>query len=164
MSVTTDILRSYLSPRLVMRRKLAAGPREDRAMATLMGACLLSFVAQWPGLARASFLDPSVPLDARIGGALLGAVFMMPILAYAMAGISRLVARVLGGHGTGYGSRIALFWAFLAVSPLMLLQGLVGGFIGAGPADTAVRLVVLAAFLFLWINNLIEAERPAVET
>jgi hypothetical protein len=65
----------------------------------------------------------------------------------------------MGGQGTGYGARVALFWSLLAVSPLMLFQGLVRGFVGPGPGLTATGIVVALAFLALWINALIEAER-----
>lgn len=159
MAISSDIVESYRRPRVVIRRKLAQGPREDRVLALLMVACGLSFVAQWPGLARAAYLDPSQPLEARLGGALMAMLFLVPLIAYAVAGLSHLVARVFGGKGSGYGARLALFWSMLAVAPLMLLQGLVSGFIGAGPARTAVGLLVLAGFLFIWLNALIETER-----
>ena len=160
MPVSTDILESYLRPRQVFRRKLHGGAHEGRALATLIGACLLIFVAQWPGLARAAYIDPAFPLDARMGGALLGTLFLLPPIAYAVAALSHLVARLFGGAGSFFSARLALFWALLAVSPLMLLQGLVRGFIGPGPALTLVGLAVLAAFLTLWITSLIESERP----
>jgi hypothetical protein len=54
---------------------------------------------------------------------------------------------------------LALFWALLCTTPVMLLQGLVAGFIGAGTGATVVGVLVFAAFLYLWINMLIEAER-----
>jgi hypothetical protein len=160
MPVSTDILESYRRPRAVFRRKLAGGVHEGRALATLIGACLLIFVAQWPGLARDAFVNPAIPLDARMGGALLGTLFLLPPMAYALAALSHLVARLFGGAGSYFSARLALFWALLAVSPLMLLQGLVRGFIGPGPALTLVGLAVLAAFLTLWITSLIESERP----
>ena len=159
MAITTDILHSYRHPRTVIRRKLAQGVREDRALAMLMAACGLNFVSQWPALARAAHFDPSRPLDARIGGALLATVFLLPLIAYAVAGLSHLAARALGGQGSHYGARLALFWSLLAIVPVLLLHGLVGGLIGSGPARTAVGLGVLAAFLYLWGNALIEAER-----
>jgi hypothetical protein len=159
MPITTDIVESYRRPRAVVRRRLGTGQDEGRALALLMGACLLIFISQWPGLARAAHLDPSVPLDARMGGALMATLFLLPPLAYALAAISHLAARAMGGQGTGYGARIALFWSLLAVSPLMLFQGLVRGFLGPGPALTATGIVVGLAFLALWINALIEAER-----
>ena len=159
MAVTTEILESWRAPARVIRRKLAAGEREDKALATLFGACFLLFVAQWPALSRASFLDPSVPLDARLGGALMGAIFLLPLLAYAMAAVARLVARAMGGRGSGFGARIALFWAMLAVSPLVLFHGMIRGFLGEGIQATVVGLLVLAGFLYLWISMMIEAER-----
>jgi hypothetical protein len=159
MPITTDIVESYRRPRAVLRRRMDAPENEGRALAILLAACLLIFVSQWPGLARAAHFDPSVPLDARMAGALMATLFLLPLLAYGLAAISHLLARAMGGRGTGYGARIALFWSLLAVTPLMLLQGLVQGFIGPGPALTSVGILVGAAFLALWISALIEAER-----
>lgn len=158
MSLTGDILRSYRSPGAVALERLAGPVREDRALAVLMGACLLAFVAQWPVHARAAHLAPDVPLDARLAGALFGSLFLWPIVAYAVAGISHMVARLLGGRGSFYGARVALFWAMLAVTPLMLLNGLVRGMIGPGPAETATGVVAGLAFLGIWLAGLRAAE------
>lgn len=157
MPVTTDILRSYIKPRAVIREWLGV-EREDHALATLMAAAALIFVAQWPFAARQAHLDPTVPLDARIGGSLLGVLFLLPLFCYLFAGLSHLVARVFGGKGSFFGARMALFWALLAVSPLMLLQGLVAGFIGPGVQLMAVAILTGVAFLWMWLNMLIEAE------
>ena len=159
MSVVARVLRTWRDPRAVMRGHLAAGPREDRAVATLLGACVLLFVAQWPVLSRAAFLDPSIPLEARMSGAMMGTLFLLPPIAYVFAAASHLVARVMGGRGTWFGARIALFWTLLAIAPLALLNGLVIGFLGSGGAATVVGVIVLGAFLFLWISALAEAER-----
>lgn len=159
MAVSTDILESYRRPREVFRRKLAGGAHEGRALATLIGACLLIFVSQWPGLAREAHINPTIPLDARMSGALMGTLFLLPLMAYGLAAASHLAARAFGGTGSFFGARLALFWALLAVSPLMLLQGLVRGFIGPGPALTLVGLAVLVAFLMVWVTSLIESEK-----
>lgn len=159
MAVTLDMLRSWRDPRGVIRAKLAGGLREDRALATLMGACALIFVGQWPRLSREAFLDPSIPLEARMVGALMGVVFLLPLMLYGLAAISHLVARMFGGKGSWFSARMALFWALLSVSPLMLLNGLVAGFLGQGAALTVVGIIVAAGFIYLWINMLIEAER-----
>lgn len=158
MAVTGDILATWRRPRRVMRRLLAGGAREDRALAILMGACAVIFVAQWPRLARDAHLDPSVPLDARLAGALLATVFILPLLAYGLAALSHVLARALGGRGTFAGARVALFWSLLATAPLMLFQGLVAGFLGPGPGLTLLGLVVLAAFLAIWGASLRVAE------
>lgn len=159
MTVTTDMLATWRRPREILRAKLAQGQRDDRALATLMAACLLLFIAQWPGLSRAAHLDPAIPLDARIAGALMATIFLLPPIMYAIAAASHLVARVFGGKGSYYGARLALFWALLCIAPLMLFHGLVAGFIGQGTQLLAVGVLILLAFLWLWITLLIEAER-----
>lgn len=171
MPVVPDMLASWRRPRAVIARKLAEGPREDRALATLMGACGMIFVAQWPGLAREAHLTriaaeaAGTPLDqvpslqALMGSRLMALVFIAPLFFYALAGISQLVARAMGGKGTGFGARLALFWALFCTTPLMLLQGLVTGFVGPGAGAGMVGMLVFAGFLYLWINMLIEAQK-----
>lgn len=158
MPVTTDIVRSYRRPGAVIRRLLAAGQREDRAIAILMAACALIFVAQWPRLQREATLNPDAPpLDAQLGGALLAWLFIAPLLAYGLAAAAHLVARVLGGNrGTWYTARLGLFWTMLATAPLLLLQGLVAGFIGPGVELTIVGVLFLIAFFAIWAAALRE--------
>lgn len=158
MSLVAEIARSWRNPRAVMRRQLERGVREDRALAYLILACFIIFVAQWPRLSREAHLDPSVPLDARLGGALFGLMFILPLLAYGLAALSHLVARIIGGRGGHFGARLALFWALLASWPLWLFDGLVTGFIGPGPASTASGSLLAVAFLGMWLLSLAEAE------
>lgn len=160
MAVTRDIVATYRGPGPVMERLLGMGPREDRALAFVMGFCILAFIAQLPGLARQAHLQDQ-DLSMLMGGALLGSVVILPLMLYVLAGLSHLASRLFGGQGTGYGARLALFWALLASSPLVLLNGLVAGFIGSGPALTAVGAVWFAVFLWFWITCLRRAERPA---
>jgi hypothetical protein len=162
MALVSDILATYAGPRAVMRRHLVLGQREDRVLIYLMLACALIFVAQWPRLARQAYIDDAVPLDALLGGALMGWLFIAPLALYALAGLSHLVARMIGGQGTWYAARLALFWSLLASSPLWLLNGLVAGFIGNGPALTLTGLIALASFLIIFSLSLVEAERPQV--
>ncbi|WP_120501454.1 YIP1 family protein [Roseovarius sp. EL26] len=156
MSATRDIVATYRGPRAVMRRLLQAGPREDRALVFLICGCLIVFVAQWPRLAREAYLTGQ-ELNPLLGGALLGWVFMAPLFFYALALVSHWVLRLLKGHNTAYEARMALFWAFLASSPLFLLHGLVAGFIGPGPGLLGVGFVWCAIFLWFWIACLQEA-------
>jgi hypothetical protein len=161
MAVTDEIVRTYRAPRQVMRRLLSDGPREDRAIAYLLAACVIIFVGQWPRLQRAATLDPDAPpLDAQLAGALFAWLFLAPLLFYGLAALSHLAARAVGGQGSWWSARIALFWTLLAVSPLLLLNGLVAGFVGPGAALTLVGLVTGLAFLALWGISLAEAEKP----
>ena len=159
MAVTTDIVQSWRRPRRVIRRLLDMGRREDRALVYLILACLLIFVAQWPRLQREAILMPERPLDALIGAALFGWLFIAPLLFYAIGMLSHLVARMLGGKGTGYSARLALFWSLLATSPAFLFYGIVAGFIGPGPPQTLGGAGLLLAFVVIWGMTLIEAEQ-----
>ena len=70
MSIVLDIMRTYRAPRQVQLRQMRAGANsEGRALAVLMGACFLMFVATLPNLSRLAFLDPSVPFEGRMAGA-----------------------------------------------------------------------------------------------
>ena len=126
------------------------GTPERVLIVILMAAMLIFLVAQAPGHARAAHLDPSVPLEARMGGALLAVMFMMPLLAYALAELVAFLSRLTPWPVASQDSRLALFWALLAISPAMLLAGLVEGLIGPGPALTITRLIAGSGFLFIW--------------
>lgn len=158
MAVTGDIGATYRGPGPVVARLLAAGQREDRALVFVLLFCGLAFVAQLPGLARQAHLDGS-DLGPLMGGALLGTVFLLPLVMYLLAALSHVVARAAGGRGDWYGARLALFWALLASSPLILLHGLVAGFVGKGPAQFAVGAIWAGVFLWFWLAGLRQAER-----
>lgn len=163
MSVALDILRTWRAPRAVQAKRLAGGAREDRALAILMSAAVVGFVAQWPRLAREAFFDPSIGFDARFAGALFAWLMIVPLLCYAAAFAIHLVLRLSGSRATGFEVRMTLFWAALATGPALLLAGLVAGFIGPGPAATAVGVVTLAAFFLFWEAGLRVILRPQTE-
>lgn len=163
MAVSTEILRSWRGPGAATRRQLQAGVGEARALAYLMAACALIFVAQWPRLSREAYLNREVPLEALLAGALQGIVIYLPLLLYGVAALSHLLARLLGGRGSWLGARLALFWTLLASTPLFLLHGLVAGFLGPGPALNAVGLLLITGFLGHWLLALIGAEARALE-
>lgn len=156
MPVTRDIAATYRGPRRVMRRLLDMGPREDRALALLMASCVVVFIAQWPRLAREAHLSGE-DLYPLLGGTLMAWLFIAPLLLYGIAFVSHLVLRAMGAHGSGFAARLSLFWAFLAASPLILLHGLVAGFIGPGAALNLVGVLWCGIFLWFWISNMREA-------
>lgn len=164
MSVLQDMVHAYRSPRAVFRRRVGDGtPREDRALAVLMFACALVFAAQMPRLARQAH-ETGEELNMLLGATLLGWLFIMPLVLYALGTISHLIARIVGGKGSPYTARFALFWALLCAAPVWLLWGLVAGFIGPGVQLSLVGLLALVVFILFWSINLREAERGPVET
>lgn len=134
------------------------GQREDRALVFLMAACVIIFFAQLPRLSREAHLTGR-ELNVLLGGAMFAWVFIAPLLLYFLAGLSHIVARIVGGRGSFYGARLALFWSLLASTPLVLFHGLVAGFIGQGAGLQAVGIIWVAIFGWFWVASLLHIER-----
>lgn len=163
MAISTDIFRTWRGPRAVMRDLLDRGAREDRALAIVMGACFLMFLAQLPLLARlatlsaeAAELDPALPVldqSQLFGTAFVSWMMIAPLALYVVAWIGYLVLRVFRVSVTGYGVRLALFWSFLAATPLALLLGLLQGLNGPGPGTQLVGGLWIAALSWFWVQT-----------
>lgn len=160
MAAVDDILRSYRAPRSVVRGHLARTRSEPRALTLLLAALVVIFVGQWPRLSRLSFEQPDQPMAVLLVGTAIALLATIPAF-YALAALAHLVAKLFGGKGSWYGARIALFWALLAVSPLMLLQGLVAGFLGQGMQLSLISGLVFVAFLAIWGAGMRVAEFEA---
>lgn len=148
------ILRSWVAPGRVVTGLARQGVSEAGLIAILIGALSIFLLAQLPGHARAATIRPDIPFEARLGGALLAVMFLMPLLAYAFAGLVAFAMRLLGRPISGQSSRLALFWALLAVSPAMLLAGLVTGLVGPSAGLTAVNALAGIGFLAIWLAGL----------
>ena len=161
MSVTGNILESWRAPRKVMRRLLAGGLREDRALMFLMGGCFVIFMAQWPRLARLAHETDEVPLQAMLGGALLGWLFIAPLFLYGLAAALRLLMVALRRPIGWFEARLALFWSLMAASPLWLLNGFLNGVVGPGLVTGIIGMGILAAFFWLLAQMLATAALEA---
>lgn len=171
MSATTEIFETWRRPAQVMRRKLDRGVGEEHALILLFAACFLFYVAQWPRLSREAHLglthaqEAGLPLEevpgiqALLGINLFAFLFMVPLIFYAVAALSRLILRLFRAKIDPLAARIALFQALLCTAPLMLFQGLLAGFSGPGLSVTAVGVGIALAFLWLWSQLLREAMR-----
>ena len=157
MAVTSDIVESWRRPGAVFRRHLARGRSEAFAFSLLFVFLLIALIARYPAAARVSALNPDIPIAPQMFGTGMGLLAAIPFL-YALAALSHLVARALGGQGGWYGARMALFWALVTITPLVLLTGLVAGMIGPGPQLMLTGGVTFAAFLFQWFGALRLAE------
>tara|TARA_R110002073_G_scaffold4803_3_gene30465 strand:+ start:1253 stop:1750 length:498 start_codon:yes stop_codon:yes gene_type:complete len=154
MSVSTDILRSYRAPRDVFRGLRGGDRREARILIYLMTACGLFFVAQWPVVARQAHLDDSIPLEARMAGALFGAIFIAPLVFYGLGWVLTMILKMIERGIDGFDVRLALFWSLLAISPLMLFQGLVLALVGPGSQANLSGVVIFGLFLMILVAGL----------
>ncbi len=162
MAFLTDIVESWRRPAAVVRRHLDRGQSEPFAFTLLLAFLILAFIAQWPQVARVTAETPDVPVAPQMLGRAMALLATIPLW-YALAALGRLGARAIGGRGTWYGARVALFWALCAVTPLVLLTGLVGGMIGPGVQLATIGVVTFVAFGLFWLVNLRETERGQPE-
>lgn len=158
MAVSSDIIETYRRPRAVMNRLLSYGVREDRAIAFLMAACALVFISRLPTLSRQAF-QTGDDFTRLASYEFFAWLMIWPLLFYVIGAVFHLIAKAVRGQGSWYGSRLAVFWTFLCGSPILLLYGLVGGFIGTGPQQNLVGLIWVAAIGYIGWNTLREAHR-----
>lgn len=143
--IVLRILLTWRAPVRVMRAQ--SGLSEAALVVILLLAMALFFMAQLPMHNRAALVDPSIPLDARLGGALIGLIGIAPIIAYGIAGLIGLLLRKwLDGHA----SRVALFWALLAISPAVLLCGLAESVLTDGRTLLLLQSATALIFLIFW--------------
>lgn len=161
MALVADIVESWRAPSRVMRRHLARGRSEPFAFTFLVLFLVICFVAQWPEASRVTVQNPEIPMSPQLLGRAMAILATIPLW-YALAAIGRLAARAMGGQGGWYGARLALFWALVTVTPLVLLLGLVAGMIGAGVQLSILGGLTFAAFLLFWGVNLREEGRAAL--
>lgn len=146
MALTRDIAAMWRRPGTVWDRLLAAGRREDLALTHALVGGLLHFIAASPGSARAAFLDPAVPLEARLFWSAMLFVFLIPLILWLMTMLLGGIASLAGRPLFGYRLRLALFWSLVAAAPATLLVGLVAGLIGPGVELQLVSGLWLLAF------------------
>jgi hypothetical protein len=168
MGVVADIGRSWFrGPRAVVREHIARGPGEGRAFGFLMIGSLLVVVAQLPALSRDAAaaalgmpvttpLARSLPaefrtMDVMVTYTVVPWLVIAPLVFFGLAFLAHLISRGLGGQGTAFGARIALFWSWLAASPLALLTGLMAALAGPLAANVTGILWVAVFGAFWWV-------------
>lgn len=153
MSLLGNILKSYRRPRAVIEEFMDDGVREDRALGFLAGGCVITFIAQWPPLARQAYIEGQ-ELDMLMGAALYGWIFLAPLLFYILAGLVQFIGYLLGSKRSGAQTRTVIFWAFLATAPLLLVVGVIEGFLGTSAMKTFVEVIWLASFIWFVVAGL----------
>tara|TARA_B100001093_G_scaffold517378_1_gene598764 strand:+ start:287 stop:772 length:486 start_codon:yes stop_codon:yes gene_type:complete len=148
MSLIFNIVQSYWKPQEVFDNFSYQKFSESHALGFLAGGCAIAFMSHWPTLVRQSHLT-SEPLNMMLGGALFGWIFVAPLLFYILASVLSICLAILGLRRQGRLVRLSLFWAFLASGPIMLIYGLVSGFLGQGATSNGLGLLWMVFFLWL---------------
>ena len=164
MSIALDIVRTYRAPQDVLKRQMRAGENsEGRALAVLMGACFLLFVAALPFLSRQAYLDPTKTFQDLMAGAFFAWLLMMPLVFYVLSLIVILVLKVLRVTAPAHHVRMGIFWALLASSPLWLFSGLAAGFTGDSSGAALAAVAAVGSFLVFAAFGLVAAIRTGQE-
>ena len=147
MSVVSNVLYTYRSPSKAFERMYARPDSEATSLGYLMGACFLTYVAQWPYLARQAHLE-EFNLQTSLAASLLAWLLIAPLLLYTLAIVLYFFHKFFKGSKSSAQIRVGLFWSFLAATPLMMLFGLVKGFLGHGTAESIVGFFWFLAFSY----------------
>ena len=163
MDTVPDLLKVYVSPRQVARRRLGAPASEGRSLATLFAGCFLLFLSSVPEIIRnESTAAGEIPLAANLSGQLLGSVFLAPLVFYALAALAVLTLRIFRIQVAWRDSRLVLFWAVLAAAPLALALRTIEAFATQPWLSAMVWPAIFAAFLLFWSAGLKEAGGTAL--
>lgn len=155
MSAIRDVLVGYLCPKKIARKRLAETASEGQALGYLISACLLLYIAQIPEMVRDDMTAVSEhPLVGIAAGRLLGIAVFAPLLFYALAGLAGLALRMGSNRVSWMRSRIALFWALLAVAPVAMALGILRGLTDAQFVLLPASIAVAGLFLLFWISGL----------
>lgn len=159
MPVSRDIAQMYRRPRAVVRGLYDMGPREDRAIAWLMIGCFLVFISRLPALQRAAVNGGSNFQQDTIY-AFFALLMIAPLLFYVLAAVLFLITKIFRPAATAFGARLAVFWGWLAATPVALFYGLLVGFNGLDhPGTILIGALWLAVLLWFWISGLAETSK-----
>ena len=150
MSIVSNVIRTYRSPSNAFELMYARPANEATSLGYLMGACFLTYVAQWPYLARQAHLE-EFNLQTSLAASLLAWLLIAPLLLYTLAIVLYFFHKLFKGSKSSAQIRMGFFWSFLAATPIMMLFGLVKGFLGDGTAENIVGFfwfVALSYFIF----------------
>ena len=133
----------------------------------LMFGCFLFFLSILPVIQRDITLNgtsttmPGVEtIQQAMTSLLFGSMMLLPLVFYLIAFLAFLLTRALRHGATPYGARLAVFWGWLAASPVALFYGLLVGFNGIDhPGSVLIGAVWLAVLLWFWISGLAETSK-----
>lgn len=141
--------------------QLAAPKSEARLLAYIYIASFLGFVASIPEVAALS-IETDNTLIQLLFGRLFSALFFAPLFFYLIAGLGHFLLARIGGKGSYYDARLALFWALLVATPLLLVLALVRAFlplVASFDLHMLISATGFGGFSWIWANCFAEAEK-----
>ncbi len=121
----------------------------------------LLFVAGLPTAPlQATFIDQPNALAIVLAARFFGAMFVLPLVFYAVAAIAHLFARIWRGSATFQTARLSLFWALLVTMPVLISAEILAVFLvwAMDFSLNALGLIVVLAFAKIWGSGLAQSE------
>ncbi|MEE9455157.1 MAG: hypothetical protein V3V13_12375 [Paracoccaceae bacterium] len=160
-----DIINAYGGLRASMRAQIHRNYGEERLLALVAYGCFAIFLSFLPRLLATNLsASPEQSIAAGIIMWFFVVMFFFPLLFYAVAAISHLIARVFGANGSFFNARHALFWMLTVLSPVLLVKAMltsvfiqIGGTAGENLL-MALNIILVSAILRIWGAFLAEVE------
>ncbi|MCY3673596.1 MAG: hypothetical protein OXH65_08885 [Paracoccaceae bacterium] len=157
MSLVQDTFLTYSSPRKTIRSRLVSTSEADALIYLMMGL-VFNFIGSIPFL-----LDSSgeIPITAFLSANFIGVVIFAPLLFYFISVLGKFAVMILGWRIRWIHSRIALFWAFFIVFPLIMAKGMIT-YIPMKYGEIlqdSFSILIFAFFLTIWLLGLHEANK-----
>jgi hypothetical protein len=146
------ILGAWADLRGSMRAELDRDPSEGRLLFYVMFAGLFHFVGAAMVLAYGP-LALTMPEDVfrgQIAASFVAIFFLLSLLYYAVAATGGGLARAMGGTGSWYDSRAAMFWAALVAAPAILASKLLALILAGLPGAVVGSVEMLGEVAFAW--------------
>jgi len=109
---------------------------------------------------QATLIDDSSAVAIVLTARFFGALFVLPLLFYALAAIARLVAAAFGGTGSFRNTRLSIFWAVLVTMPILIFASLSATILASATELplSALGVLVLLGFAVIWGKGLAATE------
>jgi hypothetical protein len=150
--VVWRMLGAWADLRASVRVELDRDPSEGRVLFFAMFAGLFRFAGAAMVLAYGP-LALTISADefrGRIAAAFIAIFLFLPLVYYAVAATGGALARAMGGTGSWYDSRVALFWAALVASPVILASKLLALLLAGMPEPLVGSVEMLGEVAFAW--------------
>ena len=154
------VIAAWPNFRQSIAKQLDAPKSEARLLAYVYIASFLGFVASIPEVAALASRTEATLVQLMFGR-LFSALFFAPLFFYMLAGSSHFLLKLFGGKGSYYDARLALFWALLVATPLLLVLSVLRAFLpplASVDLPMVISTIGFVGFAWIWANCLAEAE------
>ena len=150
--VVWRMLGAWADLRGSMRTELDREPSEGRLLFYVMFAGLFRFAGAAMVLAYGplALMMPDDVFRGQIAASFVVIFFFLSLLYYAVAATGGGLARAMGGTGSWYDSRAALFWAALVAAPAILASKLLALVLAGLPGPVVGSVEMLGEVAFAW--------------